>query len=805
MPKKILQAIALCTLLVPLQALSMGTLDAHDTIAGMGETVQVSGLDGNATTLFVISPRGKELDLPAAPDMNGQALVHVPEDFTQVAGTYRLFLGTDQTKLGTEGSFTVLPEQIDAHVSTVQTDTLLIKPNGSDEAVVTVTLKDKFGNPLPGRPVKLNARPQDTVTPLSNQTDAQGQQKFSVRTRTAGTIGVHAIDQLTTTLLDASAQIDAGTNGGAQGNDSAPVAHTDSLLADLLPSTTQTLDHFQIDLDPVSPKQKDFVKLITITAEDAQGNVVTTYDRQVDIYVSTDPSAVLPAAFATPDNPNPHGKVTFDPKRKGVANIQWGLSFSQAGQQTVVVDDGKGVHSEKTVTVIPAEVAGPTRLITVSAPAEGAKVKGNQVVIQGSASPDINFHVDGTGITPAPEGKTGDDGSFSVTVPLDAGASDYALQLVNDENAGEKSDTLHLVRDTTPPSIDVTLSPANPGQGDQVTAEVKSDPGLASVTLSVDDQQYSLTEATDAPGTYRVMFPAPNPGTHPVHATVSDSAGNTATKDTSLTVGLPPVKNLKVTSTKPYEADLAWDTYNNWNPADPTGSAVVYVGTGSSNFTRSFDTHSQANSAAVTGLKPGQTYYFMVTVKQSGQESKPGDTVSAQVHGTNLTVTPKDTELTLAWSFEDSIPLKGFLLEFNTDPLDPNPDNNQTRMIDNGATKFYDLRDLINGVTYHLRLTPIDVTGKTLDNYAITADAMPNGDVAFHPGASISIASTGAFSNALHGSAPSTPGSGLPPFALWLILGTSMLGFLLYWKHRASRRQTQMFLQSMNNRYHDHL
>ena len=118
------------------------------------------------------------------------------------------------------------------------------------------------------------------------------------------------------------------------------------------------------------------------------------------------------------------------------------------------------------------------------------------------------------------------------------------------------------------------------------------------------------------------------------------------------------------------------------------------------------------------------------------------------------------------------------------------------------------LRDLINNVTYELKLTPVTVTGKLMNELAVVTRGTPNGngfsagpddpvppDIIGHPGAPPPPPP-------IDTNVPTVPGSGIPFALLGTLLGAAAL-FGVYWMRMQKERKTaKEFLAAMQERYH---
>ncbi|MEK7563504.1 MAG: hypothetical protein AAB544_03865 [Patescibacteria group bacterium] len=172
-------------------------------------------------------------------------------------------------------------------------------------------------------------------------------------------------------------------------------------------------------------------------------------------------------------------------------------------------------------------------------------------------------------------------------------------------------------------------------------------------------------------------------------------------------------------------------------------------------------------------------------------------------------MTPQDGGLMLEWSSLDSdIPLSSFILEYGVEA-----GNLTEKRTLNGDLRAYALRDLLNDVTYVLKLTPVTTTGDLLEDLAAEGGGMPSGTgIGFRttpvdpapfpitsngPGGGRQIPPSGT----VHSGAPATPGTGLPPIAWWIAGSLAAVAFYVHAQRRKTMRMTLQFLQSMETQY----
>jgi hypothetical protein len=783
--KSLFRLAALAGIIVPPTALAAMMLQLPaDAIAGLGFDVLVNGARGNGTVAVQMeTPDGGTVGLRGTADQNGDATLTVNGSSTQRAGSYS-FEADGQPA----GELDVLPDAIDPVLSTIDVWTPRIDDDGDDAASVTVTLRDQYGNPLPGRIATLvSGRGDDDVSAETNQTDDDGEQHFTVRTYEPGSIPLRAIDLLSGIPLADSATIRAGDDaavGGREDEGAPPSRMSDGnrfYYAQV--GGFDVIDGFEIDA-PSSLELGVEAPKITISAVDKDGNVVEDYVGTV-VFSSTDADATLPN----------FGKYTFKERDLGKKDFPLVLKFKEPGTQTFRVEDqnDRTIFGDADVEV-EGDDAGPADgMIAVASPKDGDTVNGSSVVVSGTGPKFTNIVVLG-GAQDTP-GSTDANGAFQVTVALRADQRDYTIR-VQDEDGRYDSGPVLLHLDADPPAIQsIEFKPERPQEGEKVLVVVKSEPGLKSAVLTITQEdtnavQEITLQPTALSGSYQAFFTAPQPDDYQPKLLATDKAGNVAELRATLSVGSPA---LPVVGDVEAEGSVNGVSVS-WSEIDEEVDQYrVYVGEKPSSFGYYLDTEKPTGRATVAGLAPGKTYYFAVTALQGDREGDKSLVASATPLGLSLTVVPDDLGLRLQWTKVDAdAPLSHFLLEYGLD------ENHlaESRLLNRDLTE-YALRDLLNGVEYVLRLTPVTSTGKKLSELSAVARGTPSGE-GFHPGAGdpIPFDLTNPPGN-LDDHPPATPSSGIPA-----VLGGSAFAALAggAWyqlRRRAERRKVNAFLSSL--------
>ncbi|TSC78683.1 MAG: hypothetical protein G01um101425_973 [Candidatus Peregrinibacteria bacterium Gr01-1014_25] len=711
----------------PLSALAI-TAIAEDTIAGLGTTVTVSGARaGSSIHAAVTPPDGTTQDLTVQVGADGTSNLPVAPLSTTRAGTYRVTVQGDNGDQA-ETSFLVAPDSVDATMSTVESDRPRIAADGSDSTIITVRLRDRHGNVLPDRPVTLvSSRPEDRIQAQSAQTDTSGAQHFIATSDLPGHASIRAIDLLSGDVIDGTAEIDVGWGAPAGGYDTgydtafySPSRATSGYSRYLAQAASfDVIDHFVITAPQTLPRGEEAPKII-VRAVDRGERTVEDYAGTI-VFSSTDPDAVLPN----------FGEYTFKPRDLGQKEFPLVLTFQTLGQQILRIEDKNDSRILGEVTIdVTGSNEGSTGTISIDEPKDGATVSAATVTVAGKGPAFANLLISGGAKDVTVE--TDRDGRFSGNVQVPAGVKEFTVH-VRDDSGRNTSDPVRLVIDANAPDVGaITFRPEQPRAGEEVLATVATEPGTPDVTLTIGEgaaaTSVQLRENTASPGSYQAFFSAPDAGTHPVRVAVKDTAGNTREIRTTLQVqrsGLPVVTGVKAQGRASAVA-LSWDAA----PGTVDGYRI-FIGEQPGTFSYTLETGKPTTKATVAGLKAGSIYYFAVKAVRGDLESlELSEVVSAQVLGLSLVVEPADSALDLSWTFPADLPLQSFRLEYGAE----GESLTEQRLI-NGELRLFSMHDLINGIPYTIRLTPITVAGDILEDLAATGRGTPSGPPGFRAGA----------------------------------------------------------------------
>jgi len=782
------------------------SIEADDTVAGLGTDVVIRGLTEQAI-LLVFPPVGAALEQNVRAN---EDRVHLAGKELDMAGVYALALERNGVQLEGSAEFEVLPDQLDVSNAALQATSDSFMADGQDEIVVRVILRDRYGNPITERPVSLiSSRATDAIEARTPHTDESGEQQFTIRTYEPGSIIVRAVDLISGKTISSELPLQALSPsqsmggsaqrtmyGSADRSQTAPQYNTRSngitgrsLYGQVI--SFDVVDRFIIDVP--ADTQVNLDENLTLTAIDRDGRVVEDYTGIVEL-LSTDQNAILPS----------FGEVQFRGADLGRKTLVLGLRFATPGEHIIYAKDTRdqSITGEAVINVIGDIATIPEQNIEIISPEKDTMVNSRDIVIEGKAPPYVNLII--TGGTEDVYGESDADGYFAISVSLHPDQMDHTLR-VRDEGGRHDSGNLRLKLDIEPPEILMfKITPERSVEGGDVlvTARVQDNSGIiGNITVTVNEEEHTLTPASES-GSYQVLFVTNERGTYQPRLRVSDSAGNISEMLGELEVGsksLPIVQNLQATA-QPNAINLEWDELEVMEGEEPIDGYRLYVGESEADFPFTFETVEPL--AEVGGLKPGTRYFFAVTAFRDEQESESkSGVVSATPLGLSLEVIPGNSSLMLKWTKLKDIPLQSFKLEYGAEP----GVFTEKRSL-NGDLVSYTIRDLLNDITYYVRLTPITTTGEVLDELAVEGEGTPTSALGgFQPGPADPIPHGlgTTLQPPLHSGAPPPlqPSTGIPAMGWWVVIA-AIGGLGMYVRQRRrSFRTTEVFLQDMHKRY----
>ena len=623
------------SLFSPFTASSAGILSVEDSVAGLGTQAQVRDLPTGTYDLVVVPPVGREFVQSFAIPTDGSTSVSIGGSLTEHAGFYRASIRQEDHRIVDTKEFEILPDSVNIYGSDVTVNHNAIIADGRDEAEVTVTLRDQYGNPLTGRPVQLiGSTGREEIRASESQTNEWGEQHFTVTVRSPGVVTVRALDLLSGKILVAVGSIEAQDLYDVGGH----TYQTSPYAGQVIPraraqGTFDELDRFAVNFVETNRLGVgEYAKEVTITAVDRNGATVGDYVGTVRIYSPTDPDATLPGFE------NGYGETTFIPQERGFKRLPLVISFSTPGAHVLRVEDRtdpSNVLFGETEIIVGG--GNGQSDISVTSHKDGDVIGSRVVNVKGTGSPlaTVVVQIDGEDVA---QSVSDADGNFAVRFDLDTSVAGTFVLRVQDASGRESSAPISLTLDTEDPTIqEVTVAPETVQEGGTLLIIVKSEPGLKDVLITVNEEDFPLSENAQEPGTYQLLLKAPAPASYQPTIVARDAAGNVVQAQSAFVVkakGLPIVQNVQAEG-RANAAELSWDAI-----AEMEGYRI-YIGEKPGDFSFTLDTDRSTTSAKVAGLKPGTTYYFAVTALQGSAESlEKSAVVSALVLGTRLKVTP---------------------------------------------------------------------------------------------------------------------------------------------------------------------
>lgn len=777
-------------------ATSLCSVSALDTVAGLGTQVTIMQCDADKSVSMTIrGPNDTPYTQTIRTDAVGNAQTLVPSYVTMTAGAYTV------TIAGVQSSFSVTADRADDTQSSLSVSKTTLATNGAENATVTALLQDRYGNVVIGRPLALlSNRTTDEITAMSSQTDEQGKFLWTVRPIEQGTMTLIVYDIISGKQMKLTKSIVVGSSaswqrasltGSEQGGD--------DIAGDVRSSA---VDRFELEL----PQQITEVKandLFNMTIRAMRGTTLVRSYIGTLIVTSSDPDADLPKKGSDPKSPTT-GRIDMRNVDQGERKVPLSFALRRKGKQTITVTDALDptIRGELTLTVLRGDGAEET--IVIVDPKDRASIKASDtVLLQGKAPSLINLKVKGG--KEIVDGESDAEGVFRITVPLHPEDKEVTL-FVTSENGTYESNPVHLIIDTSIPKTDsITFDPPEGKTGDIATVHVRAEAGLKKVTATIGTLSLNLAETES--GVYSAKFNAPQiDQVYDVTILTEDAVGNQATTLLKWTVKprtLPVVQGVTAQA-QTSGIQLSWKAVQG-----TIAEYKIYIAAQAdpANALYSIATQKAVTSAVVRDLSPGQAYLFSVTaIDGEGNESpERSASVSATPLGFSLKGTPSNDSVLLEWNTLPSLPVTQFTLEYGTEP----GHYPEKRTIEGTAISTM-VRDLLPGVTYEFKLTPVAVTGKVLTELAAITRVplaktagftMGNGDPApdtmFQP----------LHSGAMHQpepklrDVPQTVDSGLSSL---LIIVALLLAATLGWswlKLKKEQRAVQEFLHLLHQRH----
>lgn len=617
-------------------------INADDTLVGESSFVSAGGFSaGQELDLILDKPDDGSVKFVVFADNKGQFGVTLSARNFTTAGTYYVYvqnIGGDV--ISPRKSFSVLSTGVSLEKSQVHILNPLVKPDGTDAAVVLVTLNDGYGNPLSGRLLRAySSRVSDRILNNFVSTDSRGQAKFQIVSNMEGISTVTVLETADDLILanDLKISFSGDTAISDAGGYIFPIANA----AD----STGILAGFELSdfPDVIKPNTSVSFKL---TAVDDAGATVEDYTGKVRFSVDGDNASDV--GF-----PTDYKFLTDD---LGVHEFSLGLTFAKPGTYNFVVNDVDDRFKKGEKTLVVGEGTSvvtddnPNKPILTS-PTE-TTISRNEITVSGTARTSSKVKVYDNAKYLKDLG-VGPSGRFSGQI-TDLADGKHTIYVTNyDEITGKEigtSDPVDVTVDSTAPTVDdLQLDPAGEVKpGSIIKVKLYSEKNLSKASLDFNFELVDLTASIDDPSVYVGELIAPSdPGEYMIGAVLADALGSEASEKDLATVVVskepvvtPPVTEKPVAEEpktpvgdeKPstvqhliaygsnQRVTLVWDAATDDKMVQ---KYKIYYGEDVNNLDQSVTTRDASVTWYIPNLKNGTEYFFAVTaIDDAGQESE---------------------------------------------------------------------------------------------------------------------------------------------------------------------------------------
>lgn len=633
-----------------------------DTVAGYSSLLTTSRMYPYQDIVFIVKkPDGSEVRIPAKTDQNGVAKRDLYDYHTWISGKFFVSVQLKNSlSPGTATSFTVYPDQVSEEHSMLVANTTLLKADQNDKGYITVHVRDKYNNPLPGHEVKLvSSRTVDMVVPLrmESKTDQSGTITFSVASLEKGISIYSAFDSTANLVLSSRAKIaylksasffdtsmakkDYVSNVGGDWPEFIPIAEA---------AESGAVYSFEILNLPQSIQPNQNVSF-SVSAKDQNNMKVENYTGTIH----------FSAEGANSNNVSLPEDYIFKAEDLGEHDFNLGLKFITEGTYTLVVTDlnNQAIKGKKVITVgSGGNVASQngSQKITVTTPLAGT-FSGNVQTISGNAPAGGKLKIfDNDQEIGSMQATAAGTYSFQ-TPPLSDGLHKlYVVLLDNVQAVQATSDTREIVIDTAPPKVDeIIITPLGSVKpGAVINVKISSEENISQAVIIFNADLIELSSAPNQPGIYSGSMQAPDkPGVYQIDVVLVDQLGNQTTyeKQASVTVKedsgyvSPPVQPQPVPpSPQPSPGDVSSSanlpptqvfgvvTYGSdqkitlvWESANDDTKVKnyrIYYGLDPAKLDKVVDTKDASTTWYIPGLKNGvEVYAAVAAVDEKGLES----------------------------------------------------------------------------------------------------------------------------------------------------------------------------------------
>ncbi len=746
------------------QSLANSTINVkvNDTIAGYATVLKTSYTEPDKEVIFRITkPDNSVVEIQAMTNEIGVAEVDFTSFHTRKSGQYEVvaFLANESDYNAPVSTFEVFSGDLSHTTSSVYVDPPSISADGVEKALIKVSLRDKYNNPVEKHNLMLvSSRPGDEIIEVDNKkADKNGNVYFQISSKEAGISYITVLDQITGQVLEDREKIvfyepdnnygqggnwfEANIFGGidsdeGNGDISANITDSDELFG--------PIDHFEIDF-PNKVEVGSDQNFLTIIAKDSDGNVVKSYTGTIIISTPNDENAILPG----------DGRYTYQARDQGERTFDLALIFSKSGRQMIEVYDfdpdtgeiSELIKGEKIVEVTdettgPVTNPDPSTELVIKKPADGSRSNSSTVVVvgKGRANTNLKIFIDDVKVADV---EVDADGLFTKEVK-NVSDGHHLIFVKEAEGSQESSASIDFEVDTTPPSLDeLIIKPEGGIEVDQVfDIEVYSSPDLPKVEFQAGAVRETLIEDETEKGKYTLRIPAPaDPGEYPITITLVDDLQNTGKYTNSGILSVLPAENktpitiigFEVAEIGEDRVKLSWERIENLTE----NALQLQLSYGTNKFYLK-DTKTIAldlTETEVKSLDVDTNYFFMLSVLDSfGETLSESGIINAKTTDDGLITNPEP----LHPSANELVATPGngqvFLRWTNTSPsfYELKVNINNTPYFEtlnfSGTTSSANITNLINGQKYVFTIKAKDSTGSYLDTEYPIATATPEWD-----------------------------------------------------------------------------
>ena len=591
-----------------------------DTVAGNSTVLRSSQTYANTDLIFEFTkPDHKTFVVTAETNSNGVAITEIDDYYTKEAGIYKVStkLKNDKSYLSVN-TFEVFAGPVSNEKSSVSPADQVVSMG--EDSVLTVNLKDEYGNPIGGHQIKLiSSSKNDQVNYLSNSTNSNGEMTFDIRSTKSGLVTYTFYDITADTILDQKAKV------VYFGSNDYIFANSFNYSYAAMGNSSGSVD--KLEFEDVTEKIHPGDNInFTVTAYDTEDQVVVDYDGTVTFSVDEDGA----------NSTNLANDYTFNLEDQGTHTFSLSMSFQQTGTYDVKVEDkdNESIIGEYTFEVVSkaSEPGESSANIVITAPTAG-NYSSNIQVITGTAKANSEIMISDNGIKLATV-NTDSDGNFTYTTDILI-SGDHGISAAEINEVGtiiDSSDTIEITIDTVSPEINqILISPEgelDPGTMIEVKIYLDED-DLSIATLLIDKNIYKLDKGD---GFYSTSFAAPIEfGEYPLEFILVDQLGNGSENKISveetIAVGVLPddpavdtspgsISNLVCT---PDDSKVTLNLTAPSSSTYPIQHYRIYSGTSPTRLVDILDTLSDSPTWYISHLNNDTTYYFtVVAVDEKG-------------------------------------------------------------------------------------------------------------------------------------------------------------------------------------------